>query len=129
MITELFGLAVWAVAFLRMAAHIAFHTQSVKLAPVMRKIRQGLVPAALVAAGLGSFSQAHGMPGPVVQSGSNLESHYIEDVRRDGISLDEAVRRAEQQYRARVVRTDVQDEDGRMNVQPWLWASWPNSFA
>ena len=32
---------------------------------------------------------------------------------RDGISLDEAVRRAERQYHARVVRTDVQDEDGR----------------
>ena len=32
---------------------------------------------------------------------------------RDGISLDEAVSRAEQQYRARVVRTEVQDEDGR----------------
>ena len=29
------------------------------------------------------------------------------------ISLDEAVSRAERQYRARVVRTDVQDEDGR----------------
>jgi len=112
-ITELFAVAVWAATFLRMAAHIAFHAQSVKLAPVMKKIRQGLVPAALLAVGLGSFSQAHGMPGPVVQSGSNLETHYIEDVRRDGISLDEAVRRAEQQYRARVVRTDVQDEDGR----------------
>jgi hypothetical protein len=112
-ITELFAIAVWAVAFLRMTAHIAFHTQSVKLAPVMRKIRQGLIPAALVAAGLGPFSQAHGMPGPVVHGGSNLETHYIDDVRRDGISLDEAVRRAEQQFRARVVRTDVQDEDGR----------------
>ena len=31
----------------------------------------------------------------------------------DEISLDEAVRRAEAQFRARVVRTDVQDEDGR----------------
>lgn len=31
----------------------------------------------------------------------------------DGISLDEAVSRAERQYHARVVRTDVQDEDGR----------------
>lgn len=113
MITELFAVAVWAVAFIRVTARIAFHTQSVKLAPVMRRIRQGLVPAALIAAGLGSFSQAHGMPGPVLQGGSNLETHYIEDVRRDGISLDEAVRRAEQQYRARVVRTDVQDEDGR----------------
>jgi uncharacterized membrane protein YkoI len=33
--------------------------------------------------------------------------------RHDGISLDQAVSRAEQQYRARVVRTEVQDEDGR----------------
>ena len=79
----------------------------------MKKIRQGLVPAALFALGLGSFSQAHGMPGPPVQSGSNLQTQYIEHVRHDGISLDEAVRRAEQQFRARVVRTDVQDEDGR----------------
>jgi uncharacterized membrane protein YkoI len=110
-IPELFGLAVWAVV--RNPAHIAFRGQSVKLAPVMKKIRQGLVPVALIVAGLGSYSQAHGMPGPKVQGGSNLETHYIEDVRRDGISLDEAVRRAEQQYRARVVRTDVQDEDGR----------------
>ena len=113
MITELFGLSVWAVAFLRWTAHIAFQAQSVKLAPVMKKIRQGLVPAALLALGLGSFSQAHGMPGPRVQGGSNVEPHSVEEVRFDGISLDEAVRRAEQQYRARVVRTDVQDEDGR----------------
>ena len=35
------------------------------------------------------------------------------EAQRDGISLDEAVRRAEQQYHARVVRTEVQDEDGR----------------
>ncbi len=33
--------------------------------------------------------------------------------RYDGVSLDDAVRRAEAQYRAKVVRTDVQDEDGR----------------
>ena len=32
---------------------------------------------------------------------------------RDGISLDEAVRMAEAQLHARVVRTDVVDEDGR----------------
>jgi hypothetical protein len=112
-ITELFALAVWAVAFLRMTAHIAFQAQSVKLAPVMRKIRIGLVPAAWLVAGLGSFSQAHGVPGPVVRGGSNVETRYLEEVRFDGISLDEAVRRAEQQFRARVVRNDVQDEDGR----------------
>lgn len=113
MITELFAIGVWAATFLRLTAHIAFHAQSVKLAPVMKKIRQDLVPAALFALGLGSFSQAHGMPGPAVQAGSNLQTQYIEDARHDGISLDEAVRRAEQQFRARVVRTDVQDEDGR----------------
>jgi hypothetical protein len=112
-IAELFVLAVWAVAFLRSTARIAFHAQSVKLAPVMRNIRKGLVPATLFALGLGTFSQAHGMPGPVIRSGSNVEARYIEDVRRDGISLDEAVRRAERQFHARVVRTDVQDEDGR----------------
>lgn len=110
--TELFVLVWAALLYLRWAAHITFQAQSVKLAPAMKKIRQGLIPAALIAAGLGSFSQAHSMPGAVI-SGSNLETHYIEDTRHDGISLDEAVRRAEAQYRARVVRTDVQDEDGR----------------
>jgi peptidase YpeB-like protein len=110
--TELFVL-VWAgLLYLRWSARITFQAQSVKLAPVMKKIRQGLIPAALIAGGLGSFSQAHSMPGPVV-SGASMETHYIEDTRHDGISLDEAVRRAEAQYRARVVRTDVQDEDGR----------------
>lgn len=110
--TELFVL-MWAVLLhVRWTARITFQAQSVKLAPVMMKFRQGVIPVALVAAGLGSFSQAHSMPGPVV-SGSALETHYIEDTRRDGISLDEAVRRAEAQFRARVVRTEVQDEDGR----------------
>ena len=113
MITELFAVSVWAVTFLRMTAHIAFHAQSVKLAPVMSKIRQGLVPATLCALAFGSLSQAHGIPAPTIQAGSNLETQYVEDARHDGISLDEAVRRAEQQFRARVVRTDVQDEDGR----------------
>ncbi len=35
-------------------------------------------------------------------------------VMRDGISLDEAVSRAEAQYRARVVRADIDDVDGRV---------------
>jgi uncharacterized membrane protein YkoI len=35
------------------------------------------------------------------------------EVQREGISLDEAVRMAEAQFHARVVRTDVVDEDGR----------------
>jgi hypothetical protein len=33
--------------------------------------------------------------------------------RFDGISLDEAVSRAEAQFKARVVRTDTTDDDGR----------------
>jgi hypothetical protein len=110
---KLFAVCVWVVAFLKVTAHIAFRTQSVKLAPVMRKIRHGLVPAALIALGVGSFSQAHGVRGPQLLSGSNFQAPYLEAVRHDGISLDEAVRRAEQQFHARVVRTDVQDEDGR----------------
>ena len=32
---------------------------------------------------------------------------------KQGISLDEAVSRAQKQYRARVVRTEVRGEDGR----------------
>jgi hypothetical protein len=103
---ELFALGVWAAN----AAHIAF---SVRLTPVMKKIRQGLLPLTLVLAGFAPFTQAHGMPGRVL-SGANVDERAAPAaVWRDGISLDEAVSRAEAQYHARVVRTDVQDEDGR----------------
>ena len=105
---ELSTLALWAT----FVARIAFESQRAKLAPVMRKIRQGLVPLTLVLVGFGPFSQAHSMPAPVV-SGSNEEVVTVVEAPLDGISLDEAVRKAEDQYRARVVRTDVQDEDGR----------------
>ena len=94
-----------------MRAHITFLVQRVKLAPVMSRIRNRLLPAALLAA-VGSFAQAHSTQAPL-PGGSALETRYVEHVRFDGISLDEAVRRAEAQYHARVVRTDVQDEDGR----------------
>jgi len=106
---ELFVVAMWAAHV--MHAHIAFHLRRVKLAPVMRKIRIGLLPIALAAL-LGSHAQAHSVPS-ALPGGAALETRYVEDVRHDGISLDEAVRRAEAQFRARVVRTDVQDEDGR----------------
>ena len=111
MTAELFVVAMWVLHVMR--THIAFRAQSVKLAPVMRKIHKGLLPAALLAIGWAPFSQAQGMPGPV-PGGSNVElPGRVSDAQRDGISLDEAVRRAEAQYHARVVRTDVQDEDGR----------------
>lgn len=106
--TEVLSCAVWAI----FVARIAFESQRAKLAPVMQKLRQGLVPLALIMVGFAPFSQAHSMPAPVV-SGSSVEEGAIVEAPLDGISLDEAVRRAEAQYHARVVRTDVQDEDGR----------------
>ena len=111
---ELFAIAMWAAYLLKYAARIAFHTQSVKLAPVMKRLRQGLIPAVLLAIGFAPFTQAHSMPGPRMPAGAGVQERGgMTEVRRDGISLDEAVRMAEAQYHARVVRTEVQDEDGR----------------
>jgi hypothetical protein len=111
--TELFVMAVWAVHLLpRMAAHIAFRTQTFRIQPVMRKIRSGILPAMLVLIGVAPFTQAHSLPASRPAGAAAAEPVVIAAT-RDGISLDEAVSRAERQYRARVVRTDVQDEDGR----------------
>jgi hypothetical protein len=116
-VVELFAAAVWTAHLLKMGVRIAFHTQTFRIQPVMRKFRQGLVPAALIALysmmGFAPFTQAHSMPGPKPAGAAVVERAQAIEVRRDGISLDEAVSRAEQQYRARVVRTEVQDEDGR----------------
>jgi hypothetical protein len=106
--TELFGLGVWASLVSRFA-HIAF---SARLPLVMRKIRQGVVPVMLIVAGFATSAQAHSMPGPAYAGAGHQDRATLFE-QRDGISLDEAVSRAQQQYRARVVRTDVQDEDGR----------------
>jgi hypothetical protein len=95
-----------------MAAHIAFHAQSVKLAAVMKKFRQRLMPVFLIAVGIVPLAHAQAMPGPVGQ-GSAVEEGGTSGAQNDGISLDEAVRMAEAQFHARVVRTDVVDEDGR----------------
>ena len=115
---ELFGIALGAALFIRtgaarIAAREVFGSQGVRLALLMRKLRQGLVPIALIAAGFAPFTQAHSMPGPVMSGASAEEQGVIYEIPYDGMSLDEAVRMAEAQYRARVVRTDVQDEDGR----------------
>ena len=110
---ELFAMAVWTVSLLTLAARIAFEAQRAKLALAMQKIRQGLVPAALILVGFAPFTQAHSMPGQVVASGNVEERSIVIEAPLDAISLDEAVRRAESQFRARVVRTDIQDEDGR----------------
>ncbi|HYJ39592.1 MAG TPA: PepSY domain-containing protein [Steroidobacteraceae bacterium] len=78
----------------------------------MKTIRKGLLPIALLAVSFAPFTQAYGMRGQVVGGSAENRAGVIAE-QRDGISLDEAVRRAEAQYRAKVVRTDVQDEDGR----------------
>jgi hypothetical protein len=105
-VTGLFVMAVWAAFYFERAAH------TFRLAPAMKKIRKGLVPLSLLAVSFASFTQAEGLPAQ--EAGGSAEAQRaVTAVRRDGISLDEAVRRAEAQYHAKVVRTDVQDEDGR----------------
>ena len=110
--TELFAMAVWAAFYTSKVARIAFLQQTVKLQPVMKKLRNGLLPAVLVAAAFAPGAQAHSMPGPAY-AGSTVEPVRAIAEPRDGISLNEAVSRAEAQYHARVVRTEVVDEDGR----------------
>jgi len=106
-------MAVWVVHLLpRMATRIAFHAQTFRIQAVMRKIRSTMLPAALLLAAFAPLSQAYSVPGTRPSGVAAAEPAVVADV-RDGISLDEAVARAERQYRARVVRTDVQDEDGR----------------
>ena len=68
--------------------------------------------AALFLTGLAPVGHARSLPG-VDASGTGDPRRGVSAIVHDGISLDEAVSRAERQYKARVVRTDVQDEDGR----------------
>jgi hypothetical protein len=109
---ELFAMAVWA-AFGARTSCLAFWGQATKLAPVMKKLRHGFVPATLAMVLFAPFSQAHSMPGDWVSGSLEPAKKAPALMVFDGISLDQAVNRAERQYRARVVRTDVQDEDGR----------------
>jgi hypothetical protein len=109
---ELFAMAMWA-AFAARITFLAFWGQATKLAPVMKKIRQGLVPVTLLFLGAAPLTQAHSMPGHWMGGDGRVEVKESLVAFADGVSLDQAVSRAERQYRARVVRTDVQDEDGR----------------
>ena len=105
-------MAVWAAMAARTAFWV-FRAQATRLAPVMATIRKGLVPVSLLLIGFAPFSQAISMPGHTMAGSNKPEPPAAGAELFDGISLDEAVSRAEKQYRARVVRTDVQDEDGR----------------
>ena len=108
---ELFVLALRAWFMARSAFSANCGAQTFTLAPVMKRIRTTLLPVVLLAASVASYAQ--GQPS-YLAGGSNVKEHAdVVVVYRDGISLDEAVRRAEAQYHAKVVRTDVQDEDGR----------------
>ncbi len=105
-------MGMWAAMAARIA-FLAFWGRAITLAPVMKKLRQGLLPATLVVVGFAPLGQAHSTPGQALGGTSAVEPPALFSTFRDAISLDEAVSRAEQRYRARVVRTDVQDEDGR----------------
>lgn len=106
-------MTVWAASVLTSAALIAFYSQVIKLAPRMNKLRHTLLSVALLVFAYTPFAHASQLPGQML-GGANVELRNDGGAAlRDGISLDEAVSRAEQQYHARVVRTDVQDEDGR----------------
>jgi len=94
-------------------AFLAFWGQAFKLVSAMRNLRLKLLPLTLILAAVASATQARGLPGREWGGAGFVEPQDAAAVFRDGISLDEAVARAEQQYRARVVRTEVQDEDGR----------------
>jgi hypothetical protein len=113
---ELFVFTMRAVLAARIVLVAYCHEQATTLAPVMRNLRVSAAAlAALFIAGLGVAPQvlARGLPGPQRPGSSEVDSRGVLAEVHDGISLDEAVSRAERQYRARVVRTDVQDEDGR----------------
>lgn len=116
MMSELFAAAVWTMWAMRarFAARIAFSAQTFKLAPTMMKLRQASIPVTLFAAAFAPFAMAHAMPEALAaRQGSAAQERAPQALVLQGISLDEAVSRAERQYRARVVRTEVQDEDGR----------------
>ena len=108
--TELFAY-VWAMrAATLFAVRIAFYAQTIRLAPVMRKVRQSLLPITLLIVGFAPLSMARDHE----KGGRDHQDRPPQSaMQRDAVSLDEAVSRAEQQFRARVVRTEVQDEDGR----------------
>ncbi len=77
----------------------------------MNALRHSLPVLLLIS--LTSLAQAQGLPVSWHGGAGDGERGANGEVRREGISLDEAVRMAEAQFHARVVRTDVVDEDGR----------------
>src|SRR3569832_707798 len=110
---ELFVMAAWGgQKFKNSDPHEAVSTQTFRIQPFMRNIRAAILPVTLAVLGVVPFAQARGMQG-LPPAGTAMPETTVVAEARDGISLDEAVSRAERQYRARVVRTDVQDEDGR----------------
>ena len=119
--SELYIGAMWAAQAARVVLVAYWPVQATKLATAMRKLLQSLIPAramplalclSALALSLTANSEARSLSPPSGAGSAGIELR-IKAEAHDGISLDEAVSRAERQYRARVVRTDVQDEDGR----------------
>lgn len=112
----------WAAMAARIVLVAYWTAQATKLATAMRKLLQSLIPAGamplalclsvLAPLTLVAPAEARSLPTQAPAGSAGIELRVPAEV-HDGISLDEAVSRAERQYRARVVRTDVQDEDGR----------------
>lgn len=97
----------WCAALWRQAAR-----RAARLGPTMKQARRASLPVTLVLVGFASLGQARDLASAPGAGAAQVE-RPARFVVRDGVSLDEAVARAERQYRARVVRTDVTDEDGR----------------
>ena len=109
---ELFVPTLWAALAARIVLVAYWRGQATKLAPVMKKLRQRIAPMAILLLGM-PVVQAQPLPMAAGSGSAYPEPNGPWAEMHDGVSLDEAVSRAERQYRARVVRTDVQDEDGR----------------
>ena len=112
---EWFAGAMWTVMAVRIAPVAIWRVQATTLAAFMSKLRQGFVPVAVtLILGFASVSvEARALPGSSASGSSEPAPRGAFAMAHDGITLDEAVSRAERQYKARVVRAEVQDEDGR----------------
>jgi uncharacterized membrane protein YkoI len=62
---------------------------------------------------LAPLAQARDVPSFLQDGAAVGERGANGEIQKEGMSLDQAVRMAESQFHARVVRTDVVDEDGR----------------
>lgn len=80
------------------------------LAAIVMKIAT-LIAIALLMGNVLAMPEALAEPPPWAQQGGHKNDERAP--RADGISLDEAVNRAERKYRARVIRAETRESNGR----------------